>query len=245
MHCIFCRQAVTKNATEHVLPESLGGKAWACLPPGLVCAGCNQYFGSKVEPLALGSFPFLPFRLFLGIPTKHKKRATMRIPQGIIRSGENAGLFEIQPASQEIEAALQRGQFTRITILAEPTEPVAVCRLLLKMGLEVIARDSAVMALDKRFDDARQFARKPCRGSRWWFLLHIEREALFAKLKGGLNLAEWVNGVRLETVDEQGALVFRLKLLDLTMIAPLGRHIQPPTMHDLPEPACRLFRVQC
>ena len=70
-HCIFCRTTNGPFTTrEHILPESLGGNDWAILPEGMFCDSCQNRFGSHVEQLALGDYPFSFLRVFLGIPTK-------------------------------------------------------------------------------------------------------------------------------------------------------------------------------
>lgn len=59
MNCIFCKQdSRASRKVEHILPESLGGGDWACLPIGCVCDDCNQYFGSKIEQRAIACYPF-------------------------------------------------------------------------------------------------------------------------------------------------------------------------------------------
>ncbi|MES1934623.1 hypothetical protein T35B1_18563 [Salinisphaera shabanensis T35B1] len=107
MNCIFCKQAGNGASLSHILPASLGGEQWACLPGGLVCSKCNQYFGEKVESQALMSFPFLPFRLLLGIPTKKGRAPKMATHLGTLRSGTSAGQIGVDPCSSEIEDAIK------------------------------------------------------------------------------------------------------------------------------------------
>lgn len=247
MSCIFCCQSAHHCTAEHILPESLGGKEWACLPDGLVCGKCNQYFGSKVEPLALGSFPFLPFRLMLGIPTKKGAAPKMDTPYGTLHGNPLPGRIDIEPSGrgQEIVA----GTITQMRIIAEPSQPVAVCRLLLKMALEVVAHDSPADARSERYADSHRFARNPAPGAEWWFLLHTDHAALFEKFRRGVSRRDWTDGVSLRVTEypvEDGRIaeVFHLSLLDMSLIAPMHAHILPPIMDDLPEPDFRLFRVK-
>jgi len=37
----------------HVLPECVGNENIQVLPKGIICRQCNNYFGSKVEPVLL------------------------------------------------------------------------------------------------------------------------------------------------------------------------------------------------
>jgi hypothetical protein len=240
--CIFCRQTAKDSTVEHVLPESMGAGDWACLPPGLVCKGCNQYFGSKVEPFALASFPFLPFRVMMGIPTKKGRPPKLRAWQGEMLPGPKPGTFGFNPATQELEQGITTGQITQVTILAEPTAPEAVCRLLLKMGLELVAADNHDDALGPKFDAARQAARAPKRGTSWWFLIQMNYQRLFSKFKTGVTWKEWGNGVRLEVIDVEGVEMFHLQMLDMSLLTPLENRIQPSGDFSEPEQMLRWAR---
>lgn len=51
--CIWCLQdqtSTTFNSESHVLPKCIGNIAQQVLPPGIVCDGCNQFFGHDLEP---------------------------------------------------------------------------------------------------------------------------------------------------------------------------------------------------
>jgi hypothetical protein len=240
MNCIFCKKPTDGSRLEHVLPESLGGKEWALLPRGIVCSGCNQYFGSKVEALALSSYPFLPFRLLLGIPTKHNKPPKMETALGELKSGPTQGFLGLDPSNDEIQLAIADGRISQLCILAEPTETLAVCRLLLKMGLEAVANESVETALSPKYDSARQFARSPQPSASWWFLVCTDHARLFRRFVHGITPAEWVGGVALETADIGGAEIFHLKLLDMDILTPLQPNVVP-SFQELPEPDYRLF----
>lgn len=245
MNCIFCKKTAHGASVSHILPESLGGGQWACLPDGLVCSECNQYFGEKVESRALASFPFLPFRLLLGIPTKKDRAPTLRTHLGTLRSAVSPGYIGIDPCSPEIETAINVGKISQIDILAEPKEPLAIARMLVKMGLEVVAADSRDDALDPRFDSARKFARSPERGTNWWWVLGIDHVRLFAKFRDGITVREWQQGVSLSVHQFSECEVFRLQLLDIVIFTPLDMRVAPPDMSEFPEPDNRLFEVTC
>lgn len=114
MSCIFCKEEVSSEHEEHILPESLGGKDWAVLPEGLVCEKCNQYFGAKVESPALSSFLFLPFRLFLQIPTKKDKAPRQQVTIGEIMSSGIPGMVGANPRDDEIETGIREGNVTQM-----------------------------------------------------------------------------------------------------------------------------------
>ncbi len=113
MTCIFCQKQVVEASISHILPASLGGEEWACLPDGLVCSRCNQYFGEKVENLALASFPFLPFRVLLGIPTRKKAAPEMPSNLGILRASQRPGYIGLDPTNEEIDQAINNGRTRR------------------------------------------------------------------------------------------------------------------------------------
>lgn len=228
----------------HVLPASLGGEEWACVPDGLVCSQCNQYFGAKVENLALHSFPFLPFRVLLGIPTRKGAAPKMMTRLGTVRGSLSAGHIGLDSVTQEVEEAIDGGRITQLRILAEPTEPVAVCRMLVKMGLEVVAADSPDDARSPKFDSARVFARRPTKGMEWWFFIMTDHSELFSKFRNGISVEDWVNGVSLSVHQFDEFEAFRLQLLDMIIFTPLDIRVLPPDMKGFPEPEHRLFRVR-
>lgn len=226
-----------------MFPESLGGGDWSRLPAGIVCGACNNYFGTKVESRALDSFPFLPFRVLLGIPTKKRRAAKLRVIQGTLFGAPTAGRVELEPRDERIAAGIEAGQTTQMRILAEPTERVAVCRLLLKMGLEVLAADDGVLARLPRFDAARTFARSPKRGATWWFLIHTDHARLFGHFKRGVSIDEWRAGIVLEVVQESGAEILHLGMLGLDLFTPLEPNVVPGPREDFPEPTHQFVYV--
>lgn len=243
MGCIFCGDNANNSTKSHILPGSLGGEEWACLPDGIVCSKCNQYFGEKVERLALDSFPFLPFRLLIGIPTRKMRPPKMQTHLGTFKGSPFPGVLGLDPASLEIDERVHIGEVNQIRILAEPIEPEAVCRMLVKMGLEVVANDSLSDAKSAAFDAARNFARRPNRNTEWWFLVHTDHESLFSKFQNGVSIQDWESNVSMSVVPATGAEIFRLQLLDITIITPLHDSVLPPSMDSLPEPEYRLFQV--
>jgi HNH endonuclease len=240
MTCLFCRGVSNESSQSHVLPASLGGEDWACLPEGVVCSRCNQYFGTKVEAQALGSFPFICFRILLGIPTRKKKAPHTETVLGTMRAAMRPGTVGIDPRSDVIEQKLVDGEIRQLRILAEVTEPLAIARMLLKMALETVALDDHKLALSSQFDEARRFARDPQTNTSWWFLLHVNHRALFSRISAGITAREWSEGVSMSTVPIEDSEFFHLKLLDISAVIPMESRIQPPPLNDLPQPDYRL-----
>lgn len=243
MSCIFCTQDSIGTRVEHILPESLGGRAWACLPPGVVCDKCNQYFGAKVESSALGSHPFLPFRLLLGIPTKKGKAAVGASSQGDVASGSAPGQIVLNPRTPQVAEQVEAGEITQLRMLATPLDPLAVCRLLLKMGVETVAAESAASARSRTYDAARQFARAPTRGEHWWYFESCDYEQLGRRFAAGVTADEWRSGVSLEVSELEGEEVFHLRLLELSLIVPLGERLVPAPELSQSEPEWRVYSV--
>jgi len=243
MKCIFCKHDLVNSTRTHILPASLGGEEWACLPDGIVCSRCNQYFGEKVERLALESYPFLPFRILLGIPTRKGKAPKISTHLGTIKGSPLPGCIGIDPVSSEVEQGISNGRINQIRILAEPTAPLAVCRMLVKMGLEVVANDSLDDAQSSTFESARTFARNPARGTQWWFMVNTDHENLFNRFRCGITREDWFNGVNLSVSQFDAFEAFRLQLLDMIIITPLDSHVMSPNKDDFPEPDFRVFEI--
>ena len=74
-------------------------------------------------------------------------------------------------------------------------------------------------------------------------MLHTDHESLFSKFQHGVSIQDWVSNVSMSVVQADRAEVFRLQLLDMTIITPLHDYVLPPIMDNLPEPEYRLFQV--
>ena len=68
--CIFCGSSEPFLTREHILPESLGGDDSFVMQRRCVCDGCLNYFGSKIERVALNNYPFSHWLTFGRILTK-------------------------------------------------------------------------------------------------------------------------------------------------------------------------------
>lgn len=219
---LFCGAPADGAPVEHLLPESLGGGDWATLPSGIVCGGCNRYFGSHIEGPALASFPFLPIRVFSGIVSKRGRYPATPVVGGSLRGTDVPGLLDLDPPNENRTVA---------RILAVVTEPLAVARLLLKMGIELIASQSVEEARASRYAAARAFVRAPRLGTSWWFLTHYTAEHLQALGRGGSGQPPKVS-----TVEITGVEMVEFAWSDLEIHAPLDPRVPPPSLDGFPEP---------
>ncbi len=140
MVCIFCKDASASFTTEeHVVPESLGGGDWSLLPNGLVCDKCQNYFGAKIERNVLGDTPFQLIRVLLSLPTK-KRRAPKFFDslEGILEATGLPNSFYYAPTTH-MRGAIEAERKSQVRFPARPKDPRAVCRFLLKIGVETLA----------------------------------------------------------------------------------------------------------
>ena len=237
MRCIFCRQETTGGRrVEHIIPESVGGGDWCVLPPGVVCDFCNQYFGSKIEGVAAADFPLNMIRLMNGVITKKRKWATLPHYKGLLEARPIPGTIGLECASDEIEQRIMNGQITQLRVLAQTRHPALLCRMLLKIGIETIAYDNIFDALSERYDAARQFARAPRRGSRWWFLY-------CGDIGAGLNIAANTKPMSTGIHDCGGGEVALIEMFDFSFVVPMTANVIADDLQSLPEPQYRYFSV--
>ncbi|WP_235934953.1 hypothetical protein [Undibacterium crateris] len=152
----------------------------------------------------------------------------MKAAIGTLRSSHLPGYLGLDPLSDSVEQGIFNNKITQVRIIAEPVEPLAVCRLLLKMGLELLAYNSDEAHLP-RYDAARKFARSPHPNSRWWFLIACDFVSLFLRFKNGVSPSEWESGISLSIEDVGEGNVFHLKLLEMSLFVPLEQQIDAAT----------------
>lgn len=236
--CIFCLAEDDRHSTAHVVPESLGGSNAPVGRPGATCNACNQYFGQKVESKALRSFPFIGFRVLASIPSKKGKFPHIATSIGAVHATGVPGIVELQPRDNEIFSRISTGEASQLRIVAEVTEPVAVCRMLLKIGLEQLGKHFYEVATSDRVLAARQFARRSERGDRWWFILQSRpNEYVFG--------SEASKEFSVEIVEWDGVLVSVLHMTGISSIIPLESRALPPAAGELPEPEFRTVWAMC
>lgn len=238
MICIFCGNESGCKNIGHIVPESLGGKNSPIGSPGVTCDSCNQYFGQKVEAKALRSFPFNLHRIFSGVPSKKGIMPSTQVPLGVIKGAGPFGTFELEPKSEEIGRRVVSGEITQVSFLAEVTEPLAVCRMLLKIGLELLGKNFYEVAISERVAAAREFARRPKRGASWWCILKSSPQEYLA----GQHLA---SESAIEIIERQGILVSVMHMPGISVMIPLEVGAPPPSKTELPEPEYRIILAFC
>lgn len=159
--CIFClSEKGSFFKDEHVIPESLGGDV--IIPRGFVCDNCNSYFGTKIEKEALTISPLAFARALMCVKSKKKRATHFKGFRFEIHGTGDTPSVEFHP--DKAKAAKKYGTGTLIF----PNERMSsLTRLLLKMGLELIAIDNKINVYDPIFDKARNAARTPKKSSMW------------------------------------------------------------------------------
>jgi len=164
--CIFCLSEFSSfSKEEHIIPESLGGDR--ILPKGFVCDQCNQYFGSNVEKNALALSPLAIARIFMSIKSKRKRHARLN---GVRFEKDYKGIKFEAEGSDEADIIVRVNQDAYNDLKANKIKTLywsfeegmsSLVRLLIKMGLEIIATSKKLDVYDPVFDKARMAARNP------------------------------------------------------------------------------------
>lgn len=238
VNCIFCSADGNSFSVAHIVPESLGGKGSAIGRSGVTCDKCNQYFGQKVESKALRSFPFNGFRVIAGIPTKKGAMPSMRTSIGTAHATGIFGRIELETRTEALTHLVHTGEVNQLRIIAEITEPLAVCRMLLKIGLEQLGKHFYKVALSERVKAARSFARRPKRGERWWFIVRCNPQEYVP-----LNATPYESSI--EIAERKGTLVSVMHIPGISTIVPLESRAVPPEEGELPEPEFRTVIAIC
>jgi hypothetical protein len=137
MKCLLCAAGSSFRSEEHIVPESLGNDLLV-LAPGWVCDGCNNLC-SSFESRAL-SRSILGFeRCRRGVITKKGRPARASI----------AGVEFLAEPTSAVNVVAAEAHWSRVPVLSSPggTATVAflvhddsnadICRLLLKIGIEL------------------------------------------------------------------------------------------------------------
>jgi hypothetical protein len=110
--------------------------------------------------------------------------------------------------------------------------------MLLKIGLEQLGKHFYEVAISDRVLAARQFARRPGRGDRWWFILQSKpNEYVFG--------SEAPREFSVEIVEREGVLVSVLHMTGISSMIPLEPTALPPAAGELPEPEFRTVWAVC
>lgn len=161
--CIYClTEKGNFESQEHVYPESLGNTE-IILPPGNVCDKCNQNKLSKLDE-HLVEHDAISFLKVLYVPynTKTGKFFKARFQNITVEKTHPRKIFIKQPHSSNKGFSIkENGEKVHIymkTIGRKKFNPILLGRSLYKIALGIICwRNGATMALNKRYDMAREF----------------------------------------------------------------------------------------
>ena len=239
MICIFCGSDNKNNSIPHIIPESLGGKKSPIGKDGVTCDNCNQYFGQKVESKALNSFPFICYRVLASVASKKNKMPSMKSNSGgRIQAAGIPGFISVEADDEKTIQMINGGSKTQLRIVAEVTEPLPVCRMLLKIGLEQLSKEFYDVAISNRVLEARKFARNPGRGNSWWFILKNNPEELLSKA-----IPEHESSI--EIIEMQGVLTSVLTMPGISTLTPLEAGAYPPERGEMLAPEYRVIWATC
>ncbi|MGA2240291.1 MAG: HNH endonuclease [Candidatus Bathyarchaeia archaeon] len=238
---MFCKENVEQGApVEHIWPESFGGSRLATAPEGSVCTSCNNYFSYEVERAALESFPFKFVRTLFGIPTKKRKLSYQENALGKFVGQPGGRFLYLDPSSKEDLSRMKPGDTFQLKLKTDPEDPIAVCRLLLKMGIELLAKMNLPEAFLAAYDSAREFARAPKRGSEWSFALTMDSDAFLKSFQKGINAIEDF-GASMQILDHFGNAFILMEILGFKLLSPLVQNIAAEPLIN--ESDLRVYKV--
>lgn len=233
--CIFCKSTDGPfNTIEHIVPESLGGDEWAVMSRRGVCDKCQNYFGAKIESVALNDYPFSHWRTFSGIKTKKGKYPFFRDFEGTFYGGPEGVSIEFNPM---FHAALREGRKTRMILNATPYHARILGRFLCKMGLELVFDDEFDDIFDPKFDAARQFSRFGDTSLSWWFLFVPQESSLVYELVG--DDFHHIGATKIAG-DE---VIFHMLGPNHMIVVPLTENLDPPSSIDATNWAAQIFSI--
>lgn len=225
--CIFCGTTDSSQFTtkEHIIPESLIGGTFALLPDGFYCDSCQNIFGSTIEQQALGDYPFINFRVLFSVPTKKKKAPWMKTIVGKMYAGGNIGLIGLDEND-----STKKSEFKHIMLPSSSKKPDMILRLLLKIGIEVIAASQCPeMVYDQRYNAARHYALTGEKSSKWFYIINHDMDTFNKYIQSGqITIEEWKSNINTYIKYEDiGVEVLYLKIIYLDFIVPLTENVLP------------------
>jgi len=170
--CLFCRTQGNFGTREHIVPESLGNDT--DILEGVICSGCQNYFGKEIEKAALEKTPIALWRTYLGIQTKKKHLPSVNLDPpargaipafhpasdtGIGFSAHEDGATSIDVYNPLFKQRLLLQDKDEYRMVLSPWHLSILGRFLGKMGLEYIALTDLNYAFSVQFDDMRSFVR--------------------------------------------------------------------------------------
>lgn len=231
--CLFCGGVGPYTTENHLLPHSLGGASNMVLPAGITCDKCNSYFGSKVESEALREFPLNTVRLFYSIPTKKGGCIKIDVIQGGLKPSGTSNFLGLDPFDWLAEAGVPASG--QLRLIAEPSGGQqgmtkargCLCRMLLKMGMELIALEDSERARSAEFASARETARAPRTGRKWTYIVSISPD-WHHEISRGLVFSDYLRSVELSIRESEWGSAFVLGARGFSLMIPLFDHLPDP-----------------
>jgi hypothetical protein len=214
--CIFCGLENVQTKSEHIIPASFAGEDSYILDKGYVCDKCNNYFSHAFENEALNDFPFNFISLFYSVPNRSGKSRKIATHIGIIESTNILGRISLIPNEN------YSSNSSKLYLLSDPLKPLAVCRLLAKIGFEYLCYHHPELIWDIDYNDIRDFIRKPKIGCKWSFSISDHDIVKY-------NINNNIVPTPIETIlvgDDKKPTLFGIKIYSLQILIPLVKHLQ-------------------
>lgn len=158
--CIFCKAEGPFSSVEHIVPESMGNDI-LILEKGWVCDNCNNIC-SKFEEKVMSNSILGIERCRLGVVTK-KKRPAKAWTHGITWYSEptkERNIVSVEVRGNKCPVLWNRSSNCgKIVIPLHDKSCIHISKLLLKMGLEIIAVGQfyGIIGLNRDFQEAKQY----------------------------------------------------------------------------------------
>jgi hypothetical protein len=146
--CIFCASISDgSQSQEHILPEALGNEDHV-LPSGVVCDGCNNYFGTKIEGPLLDTLHFNNLRARQELPNKKRRLPMMRgvfpaagVPIGLQRTDEGVSIGALRESDNNrfVKTLLTREKASLWIPIDGHVDERILSRFLAKVAVEMFA----------------------------------------------------------------------------------------------------------
>jgi hypothetical protein len=184
---------LTYRTAAHVIPQGLGQNA-NVFPPGIVCDGCNPYFGRTLEP-ALIRHPTLAYDM-LRLDVPGRDGAPRQILGNWERTGDGGVLVPMAPP-QDHGRDRGRPNVGLLPILDPRFDQLEFRRGLHLLAFNVLgflratgrAQSPALDPMDARFDPVRRYIREARPTEAWTFLERYDRPRVGGNV--AVHLFDW------------------------------------------------------
>lgn len=157
MKCLLCGAGDRFLCREHLVPESLGNNI-LILAPGWICDDCNNIC-SAFESRALSGSVLGAERCRLAVVTKKGRpaRATLHGVEWFAEPTRGANVVSVEADWAGIPVILHRDGSGTLVFPMHDDSNVDVCRLLLKLGVELLGFLCHARGIQTDLSDARAF----------------------------------------------------------------------------------------